>query len=684
MAIDVLFGNQPSEVNSLAKLHRNGVPDEYLDQYQRVSETVQETRFYVTLPEPGEYGLKIYANEPSEGDTCTHMCQYLVHYEAPPSWRPTSKLTASGADVGPSPDAIQAWRQSGGGSGTIGPDRVTRPADHNHHNSTYWSGEPRGSLREMFDYESHASLLGQLPRPYAASHYAESVQNTNRISNLPSPPPKSRFTSDQDGYDRYHIGSGGLKLADRSGGTDQFAVPPLPSSGALGSHRLSFLSTYFRCALRSRTWSLESIFNIFSPGGSSPFTSRSVAPGGHSGNAEYHYNGAAPYVSPPGSSSSSGPPYWSLYSQQYDQITSTEAGGAMYATSAATFSRPDHSTANWGTGQIQREPPKEFMPRPLASEMNVEKPRPQEMPSVSKTAAQRYGSFDAFRRVDKHAVSVSQQQQDNFSQLIWQLIYARNITDELEKVRVNFLWLCTKDFHRMYFDNAKPDSPEEILMGIRTGKYTYAHIFYTLCRYAGLHCKLLAGYAKGAEYAPRMPFTGRQGQHSWNTVLVDKVWSLVDCNWIARRLIGKRPSPENVRYGLDMFYFLANPSQLIYAHFPHYPDWQLLRHPISLKDIENLALVKSAFFEYNLILVTHRNAVIVTAEPELRVEISFPPGADQYMSFTFGLSIDDKDGIDDYRGLPLTRYGRQEILARQNKSTFYVRPPRPGAYKLLV
>ncbi|KAA0187900.1 hypothetical protein FBUS_02330 [Fasciolopsis buskii] len=53
MTIDVLFGKQRPEVNLLAKLHRNGVSDEYLDQYQRVSETVQETRFHVTLPEPG-------------------------------------------------------------------------------------------------------------------------------------------------------------------------------------------------------------------------------------------------------------------------------------------------------------------------------------------------------------------------------------------------------------------------------------------------------------------------------------------------------------------------------------------------------------------------------------------------------------------------------------------------------
>ncbi|TPP62440.1 putative tgc transglutaminase/protease domain-containing protein involved in cytokinesis [Fasciola gigantica] len=690
-----------------------------------------------------------------------------------------------------------------------------------------------------------------------------SPQDANRVSSkyndLPSPPPNTRFPSDQDGYERYYQGSGGLKLADRSGAPDHFTMPPPPSSGTLDEHgrltdqlaglhmrqsssptradplysptnspsyqqlmslspnqpnhechptdelslvpppplsphtypyeserllrervcrtrvradrspstedaffqaqpymagvavgmspvpdrrewptlthtlsRLPQSSTgaarwkntspvrslsgttfrfnYSRGTLwsctRHKTTSISAVtnrllhframygsidhdliaeafsglmtsdgldvrmasgpgasspsYNTSSPSASSPYTSHNVAPGGRFGNAEPHYNGAAPYTSPPGSSSSSGPPYRAPYSQQYDQINSTQGGGAAYAPSVATFYRPDRSTANWGTGPIQREPPKEFKPRPLAPEMSVEKPQPQELPSVGDTTVPRFGSFDVFRRVDEHAVSISQQQQDNFNQLIWQLIYARNITDELEKVRVIFLWLCTKDLHRMNFDNVKPDSPEEILMGIRTGKSTYAQIFYTLCRYAGLHCKLLIGYAKGAEYAPGMHFSGRQGQHSWNAVLVDKVWRLVDCHWAARRLIGKRPSPENVRYGLDMFYFLANPGQLIYTHFPHDSDWQLLRHPISLKEFENLAPVKSAFFKYNLNLVTHRNAVIVTIEPEVRVEISFPSGADQYMSFTFGLSIDNKEGSEEYRGLPLS-YGPNEL-----------------------
>ncbi|VDN25631.1 unnamed protein product [Dibothriocephalus latus] len=89
---------------------------------------------------------------------------------------------------------------------------------------------------------------------------------------------------------------------------------------------------------------------------------------------------------------------------------------------------------------------------------------------------------DTLQPVDEYAVLVAQQQQDNFKQLLWQLIYARNITSELERARAIFLWLCTKDLNKMKFDKVKSGSPEETLMDIHMGKSSYAEAFLTLCR----------------------------------------------------------------------------------------------------------------------------------------------------------------------------------------------------------
>ncbi|KAF7261959.1 Kyphoscoliosis peptidase [Paragonimus skrjabini miyazakii] len=244
--VDIHFGKQRPEVSLLAKLHRNGVPDDFLDQYQRVVETARKTQFHVTLPEPGEYGLEIYANEPAEGDTYTHMCQYLIHYEAPAGWRPTTpRLTASGSDAGPSPQAMQSWHPND----STGDNASYQPGD-----ASKWSAsnvQPAGPLKDMYNYELHAPPMGQLPRPYADSQYAEAntslkfgkSQFPNRYSpsygRTPSPVNKSNRTS--------------LNYAPRTGliatGTaqDRFVSPAAPKAsmeaisdltGSLSSVRL--------------------------------------------------------------------------------------------------------------------------------------------------------------------------------------------------------------------------------------------------------------------------------------------------------------------------------------------------------------------------------------------------------------------------------------------------------------
>jgi hypothetical protein len=325
------------------------------------------------------------------------------------------------------------------------------------------------------------------------------------------------------------------------------------------------------------------------------------------------------------------------------------------------------------TTSITIQPPTEWRPTPIHHDQQAPKPQPPPVPPKP------FKDTTVFQNVDTHAVEVSKEEHKTFRDIIWHLIYARKITNELEKARAIFLWLCSSDLSGLNFTNVQKGSPEEILMSLQRGQTTYAVVYETLCSYAGLHCKTISGYAKGAEYKPGMKFTGEQGQHSWNAVLVNGAWRLVDCHWAARRLVGKKVSAENVRYELDEYYFMPDPHQLIFTHYPDDTNWQLLERPISLADFENLVPVKSAFFKYGLQILSHREAVIRTTR-EVTVRIGCPPFKADSLAFTFTLAYDD--GREEFQGTKLNRFGMQEMV--DNVSFFTIRPPEASSYRLII
>jgi hypothetical protein len=75
-------------------------------------------------------------------------------------------------------------------------------------------------------------------------------------------------------------------------------------------------------------------------------------------------------------------------------------------------------------------------------------------------------------------------------------------------------------------------------------------------------------------------------------------------------------SEDNVRYELDEYYFMPDPRQLIFTHFPMDPRWQVLENPISLEEFEELVPVKSTFFKHDLQLLSHRKAVVEVAKEQ--------------------------------------------------------------------
>lgn len=328
-------------------------------------------------------------------------------------------------------------------------------------------------------------------------------------------------------------------------------------------------------------------------------------------------------------------------------------------------------------GQEPPAPPPTFKLIPVKTE---QEPGPPPAPAPSSNEKPTLETMDrqVLHTVDDHAIQVSKSEHSSVRELVWDLIFSKNITNEIEKCRVIFRWLATKNLKEMNFDKVERGSPEEVLMGLKTGKTTYAMVFDTMCNYAGLHSKIISGFAKGADYRPGQKFAPGANQHSWNAVYIYGTWCLIDAHWAARRIIGKQATTEEFHYQLDEYFFLTEPAQLIFTHFPDDSKWQLLERQVSLEEFENMPHMKPQFFKYGLEFVSHRTAVI-TGRGELNIRLRYPA---HRIIVAFNFSIQFENGDEEYKGEKLNRYGMQESVG--GIASFRLRLPQKGSYIVYI
>lgn len=294
-----------------------------------------------------------------------------------------------------------------------------------------------------------------------------------------------------------------------------------------------------------------------------------------------------------------------------------------------------------------------------------------------------------FADMDQIAISVAQEDQKTFTDLVRQLV--SRCGSDIEKARTIFRWITVKNLNTMQFDeNLRGDTPMGLLRGIKHGTESYHVLFKRLCSYAGLHCVVIKGYSKSAGYQPGVCFEDNRFRNSWNAVYVAGAWRFVQCNWGARHLVNAKEVPrpgqakaknDSLRYEYDDHYFLTDPREFIYEFFPLQEDWQLLKQPISLKDFEELPFVRSLFFRYGLYFPdTNTNAVMYTdSTGAATVRIAMPAHMQSSLIFHYNLKFYDNDG-DGYDGVSLKRFVMQSVVG--NIVAFRVHAPCSGAFLL--
>jgi len=320
----------------------------------------------------------------------------------------------------------------------------------------------------------------------------------------------------------------------------------------------------------------------------------------------------------------------------------------------------------------------------MASEYPAQPPPPGP-PAFAKIEI--YKDPDEFAEVDARAISVAQEDQKTFTDLVRQLV--QGCANDVEKARAIFRWITVKNLNSLMFEDVDGgDTPLGLLRGIKFGTESYHVLFKRLCSYAGLHCVVIKGYSKSAGYQPGVKFEDNRFRNSWNAVYVAGAWRFVQCNWGARHLVNAKEVPkpgkaksDSLRYEYDDHYFLTDPKEFIYEFYPLQSEWQLLRDQITLAEFEELPFVRSLFFRYQLSFPSDNMKSVMPTDSTgaTTIRLEMPSHMQNSLIFHYNLKFYGKD-MDNYEGISLKRFVMQSVVG--NVVAFRVHAPCSGALLL--
>ncbi|KAL3856221.1 hypothetical protein ACJMK2_010998 [Sinanodonta woodiana] len=298
--------------------------------------------------------------------------------------------------------------------------------------------------------------------------------------------------------------------------------------------------------------------------------------------------------------------------------------------------------------------------------------RPAIIPPETKKA-QLFKSPVIFEHIDKRAIELSNRDYTSYTDLIRDL--TKECKNELEKARALFRWVIAKDLGKNSVNEiVRPNSSVALLKGVKSGKETYHQLFKKLCSYAGLHCEIIMGYSKGAGYKPGMNMDGNTFRNSWTAVAIDGSWRLINCTWAARQVTGHKDNLPQIFHKYDEFYFLTDPEDYVYQHYPDESAWQLLEIPLPFSEFLNLPVVKSPFFNYGLKFYSNYGATLSTDTGMVEVRLVTPK------ILGFGNMLEPYNKSIDTRVLE----GRVLLRLVKNEAIFTINLPQPGLYNFSI
>ncbi len=183
---------------------------------------------------------------------------------------------------------------------------------------------------------------------------------------------------------------------------------------------------------------------------------------------------------------------------------------------------------------------------------------------------------------------------------------------DIEKTRAVYYWMAnnisydyksynssSSRFNGTYYENEedlkrKQRQDAETTLKIKIGVCEdYSQLFRFTLEELGIKCEVISGFAKTT--VRDIGRVTRGTNHAWNAVYLDNKWQLIDVTWST----GNDEFKPGY-FDFDDIYFLIDPKQLIWSHFPEDDQWQLLDKSISKIRFFYAPIIHSGYYDSGL------------------------------------------------------------------------------------
>ncbi|KAK3104804.1 hypothetical protein FSP39_010451 [Pinctada imbricata] len=258
--------------------------------------------------------------------------------------------------------------------------------------------------------------------------------------------------------------------------------------------------------------------------------------------------------------------------------------------------------------------------------------------------------------------------------------------DDISKVRAIYVWLTSLNVPKLTL----PIKPTRectcinYIEKIKKKKCNYAELISHMCNLAGLPCVVIHGYLKGSSYEIGEPLNPDTHYGEWNAVLVDNSWRLINAYWGACSVGSDIDESDITTYRTDENFFLTDPDQLAYSHYPTESKWQLLDPPMTLEEFETKAYLKERFFELEMRVLSHPRCEVQVENGHMELLFGINPARIKNYRFMTLVYMNQSKGFtllyDDEN-----RY-QQDFMCFPNKGSvkFKIRFPKPGNYRVEI